>query len=364
MTDSLTDYPADYLETPRPSRSPWQWLYRRGHRLRRAWYRKRARRLPRPVISVGNLHWGGAGKTPLVAAIARHLRDSGWHVAILSRGYRSEGRGVRIVSTGEGPLLGPLVAGDEPVLLAGALPGVAVVVDPDRYQAGRHALERLDPEPDLFLLDDGFSHLKLHRDLDLLVFPISDPFGGGRLPPGGRLREPLASAAAADAVLLSGGREGQGNALARALAPFGFRGPGFTGTVEAGRARSSPEQPLSIPTRVLLVCAIARPERFRRTVDAGGHEVVGDLRFPDHHAYPDRTLERIRAAFETTGAEVVLTTTKDRVKLHGRLGLPLADIPIRLRPEEGFWQWLDGALTPWRPEHWQGQRQARQQGDP
>jgi len=347
----------DYLETPARPRSPWQWLYGTGHRLRRAWYRERARRLPRPVVSIGNLHWGGAGKTPLVAAIAGHLRDGGWRVAILSRGYRSAGRGVRVVSTGEGPLLGPLVAGDEPVLLAGELPGVAVVVDPDRYQAGRHALERLDPEPDVFLLDDGFSHLRLHRDLDLLVFPANDPFAGGRLPPSGRLREPLASAARADAVLLSGGRPGQGAALARALAPFGFSGPGFASPVEAGSARRVSEETLGQATKVLLVSAIARPERFRQTVEAAGYEVVGDLRFPDHHAYPDRTLERVRAAFESTGAEVVLTTTKDRVKLHGRLSVPLADVPIRALPEESFWGWLDRALEPWRPAHWSQPRQ-------
>jgi tetraacyldisaccharide 4'-kinase len=311
------------------------------------------------VVSIGNLHWGGAGKTPLVAAVARHLRDAGWHVAILSRGYRSEGRGVRVVSTGDGPLLGPLVAGDEPVLLAGELPGVGVVVDPDRYQAGRHALERLDPVPDIFLLDDGFSHVRLHRDLDLLVFPVADPFAGGRLPPGGRLREPLASAAVADAVLLTGARPGQGAALARALEPFGFAGPGFASSVEAGPARRGQNTLLAPPAKVLLVCAIARPERFRGTVEASGYEVVGDLRFPDHHAYPDRTLARIEAAFESTGADVVLTTTKDRVKLHGRLSLPLADLPIRAVPEAGFWHWLDGALQRWRPEHWQADRRRR-----
>ncbi|MCB1058486.1 MAG: tetraacyldisaccharide 4'-kinase, partial [Acidobacteria bacterium] len=123
------------LRSPPAPRSPWQLLYGAAHRLRRRWYRSRARRLPRPVISIGNLHWGGAGKTPLVAAIGRHLAARGLRVAVLSRGYGGDGRGVRIVSTGTGPLLGPLVAGDEPVLLAGEMPGVAVVVDPADYAA-------------------------------------------------------------------------------------------------------------------------------------------------------------------------------------------------------------------------------------
>ena len=99
----------------------------------------------------------------MVEKFARELQRQGRTVAILSRGYRSRGQGIRVVSAGEGPLLGPLVAGDEPVLLAGELPGVAVVVSPDRYAGGRHALERLDPAPDVFILDDGFSHLKLFR---------------------------------------------------------------------------------------------------------------------------------------------------------------------------------------------------------
>ena len=196
------------------------------------------------MVSVGNLHWGGSGKTPLVAAIAAHLRDRGTAVCILSRGYGSQGRDVRVVSAGEGPILGPLVAGDEPVLLAGELPGVAVVVGPDRHRDGVQALRRLEPAPDLFLLDDGFSHLRLHRDLDLVAFPAGDPFGGGRLLPSGRLREPLAAMARAHAAILTGAPEGdrQGEALAEALRPYGFTGPGFAsrtvpGEREGGRAR-------------------------------------------------------------------------------------------------------------------------------
>src|SRR3954468_1013700 len=120
------------MKAPSPPKSPSQIFYGSVHFLQRRWYRKRAHHLPRPVISVGNLHWGGSGKTPLVAALAAHLRDRGLAVCILSRGYGSRGQGVRLVSAGQGPLLDPLVAGDEPVLLASELPGVAVVVGPDR----------------------------------------------------------------------------------------------------------------------------------------------------------------------------------------------------------------------------------------
>lgn len=332
---------------PIPPRSPWQLLYGGAHRLRRRWYARRARRLPRPVVSVGNLHWGGTGKTPLVAAIGSHLRDRGLAVCILSRGYASRGRGVRVVSAGSGPLLGPLVAGDEPVLLAGELPGVAVVVGPDRWQAGEHALRRLDPRPDLFLLDDGFSHLALARDLDLVAFPAADPFAGGRLFPAGRLREPLAAIARAQAVLLTGASDPEeGRSLAEALRPYGFTGPGFASATRPGRPRRIAEDRSELPpgTRVFLVSAVGRPDSFTATVRALGLEITGELRFPDHHDYPPASLERIEAGWKASGAGVVLTTSKDRVKLLGRLHLPLAELPVRAEPEPAFWEWLDARV--------------------
>jgi tetraacyldisaccharide 4'-kinase len=298
------------------------------------------------VVSVGNLHWGGSGKTPLVAAVAAHLRDRGLAVCILSRGYASQGRGVRVVSAGGGPLLGPLVAGDEPVLLAGELPGVAVVVGPDRHQAGVQALRRLDPAPGLFLLDDGFSHLRLHRDLDLVAFPAADPFGGGRLFPSGRLREPLASASRAHAAILTGVSETDrhGAELAEALRPHGFKGPGFASRTVPGKTRGADGSPLPPGQRVFLVTAIARPDNFAATVRSLGYEIVGELRFPDHHRYPPASLARIAEAWRTSGAGAVLTTSKDRVKLHGRLDVPLAELPIRAEPEPAFWEWLDGEV--------------------
>lgn len=334
------------LEAPPPSRSPWQRFYALAHRLRRRWYATRAHRLPVPVVSIGNLSWGGSGKTPLTAALAAHLRDSGWRVAILSRGYGSRGEGVRVVSRGEGPLLDPLVAGDEPVLLAGELPGVAVVVGPDRHVAGLHALERLEPAPELFLLDDGFSHLRLARDLDLLAFPAADPFGGGRLLPSGRLREPLEAAARADAVLLTGAPESgdPGGELARALRLHGFGGPGFAVRTRAGAVRRIPSSKIDAGARVLVVSAIARPEQFLETARRQSIEVAGELRFPDHHRYPPASLEKIRAAFVASKATVVLTTGKDRVKLQDRLELPIAELPIVAEPEPAFFRWLDGRL--------------------
>lgn len=350
------------LEPPSRPLSPWQLLYGAAHRLRCAWYRDRAAVLPRPVISIGNLHWGGTGKTPLTAAVAAHLRDRGHRVCILSRGYGGTGRGVRVVSDGGPPLLDPETAGDEPVLLAGELPGVAVVVAPKRAEGGRHALRHLVPPPEVFVLDDGFSHLPLARDLDLLAFPAADPFAGGRLLPTGRLREPLGAVARAQAVLLTGlppetldgpAPGDAGRKLAAALAPHGFTGPGFACVLAAGPPRrvdpgGADGEPLATGTRVLLVSAIARPERFAATAEVAcrqaGLEIAGHLPFRDHHPYPPESLERIRRTAAANGATVVLATAKDRVKLRGRLDLPLAELPVRAEPEGAFWRWLDPRL--------------------
>jgi len=221
-----------------------------------------------------------------------------------------------------------------------------VVVGASRLAAGRQAMARLDPPPDLFVLDDGFSHVRLARELDLLVFPSADPFAGGRLAPGGRLREPLASAAWADAALLTGAPEpGDADALARALAGYGFRGPAFAAPSRFGPPRRSGGDPLAPGTRVLLVSGIARPDSFVEAVRGFDVTVTGELRFGDHHAYREASLARIRSAFDDQGATAVLTTAKDRVKLLGRLDdRLLAELPLAAEPEPRFWRWLDDRL--------------------
>ncbi len=364
------------LAAPPLASSPWQRLYAGAHRLRAAWYLRHAAALPRPVISIGNVHWGGTGKTPVVAAIARHLRQQSLAVCILSRGYGGQGRGVRIVSRGAGPLLGAAEAGDEPVQLAGELPGVAVVVGPDRHRAGLEALARLRPVPDVFLLDDGFSHLALRRDLDLLVFPASDPFGGGRLWPGGRLREPLAAAARADALLLTqhvaagpaaaskrgrdggAGRSGTdggagdapagGGALAAALRAHGFAGPGFDCPIRAGAPMLQTAEgpvPLAPGSKVVLVSAVARPDAFAATVRKLDFAVMDELRFADHHPYPAASLAHIAARVHASGAAAALVTAKDGVKLMGRLAVPLAELSVEADPQPAFWDWFDRAVA-------------------
>lgn len=336
------------LSAPPPSRSPWQRFYGAVHRWRYAHYQKHARRLPKPVISIGNLHWGGGGKTPLTIAVARYLQGRGLHVTVLSRGYGRRSQGTQVVSRGDGPLLSATDGGDEPVLMAEALPGVSIVVDGDRYLGGHHALQVLNPTPDLFLLDDGFSHLRLRRDLDLLAFPATDPFGGGRLPPGGRLREPLASAARAHAALLTGGgAAGSGKQLAETLRPYGFRGPGFLSRSQLELQPTTWKgAPLPVSSRMLAVSAIARPQAFVDGARDQGLDIVGRLDFADHHRYNAGSVDAIRKAFADSRADVVLTTDKDRVKLEPLLldsgfDLPCVSLSLEAKPEAAFFRWLD-----------------------
>ena len=335
------------LVPPRPSRSLWQLAYGAAHRARRGYWVRRAHSLPVPVVSVGNLLWGGGGKTPLVAAIAEHLAAAGRRPAILSRGWgRNEPKSIRIVSEGlpGRAVLGAPEAGDEPALLARLLPTVPVIVGADRHAAGMHALGRLEARPDLFLLDDGFSHLRLRRDLDLLALPASDPFGGGRLAPSGRLREPLSAVARADAAILTSAPDGATGAdLQRELAPFGFTGRGFT---SATRSQSPPA--IAATARVYLVAAVANPQNFLAAVRSQGLAVVGQQFFRDHYRYPDSSLERIVRGAVASGADAILVTSKDMVKLDGRFQalthLPVLELAIRAEPEPEFWPWLDSRL--------------------
>lgn len=327
------------MKAPARPWSPWQLFYGAVLAGRRRRGAARAERLPSPVVSIGNLHWGGGGKTPFTIAVAAHLHDRGLAVAVLSRGYRRASQGPLLVSRGGGPLVSWREAGDEPFLAAEALPGVAVAVGESRAAAGRLALAALDRQPDLFLLDDGFSHVALARDLELLLFPRADPFAGGRLAPSGRLREPLAAAAGADAVILTGAEgEDEGDVLAAALAPYGFRGPGFVSPTltELPAVAQGGAAP-----RVVAVAGVARPAPFFRALEAGGFEIATRLAFPDHHAYPDESVARIEGAFRRHRASAVATTAKDAVKLRGRLQPPLAVVQVAARPEEAFWSFLD-----------------------
>src|SRR5205823_10945352 len=173
-----------------------------GHLASYTWGVRRRRKLPCVVVSIGNLTLGGTGKTPLTMWVARWYQQQGWRVAVLSRGYgaRPPTR-LRVVSSGDGPLIDWQAAGDEPYLLACCLPGVPVLICQDRYRTGRYAYEQFGAH--VLILDDGFQHYTLQRDLDIVLIDASNPFGSGSLFPCGILREPLRALRRADAMVLT-----------------------------------------------------------------------------------------------------------------------------------------------------------------
>jgi tetraacyldisaccharide 4'-kinase len=312
--------------------------YGRATRLRRSWYERhpQARRsLDRRVISVGNLSVGGSGKTPIVAALARQLVASGERPAILSRGYarRNVVDGVVIASDGTRVLAPVVETGDEPQMLAGSLPGVAVLVSPDRHLAGRIAERRLGCT--VMLLDDGFQHLALGRDVDVVVMPASDL--AGSVFPYGRLREPLDAASSAVCLLVPGPAED----VARVEATFD-RMPVFRVLTRSGPLR--PPDPGEAggppPARVVAVAGIARPARFFSALRDQGYDVARELAFADHHWYTAKDLDRIDAAVRQAGADLVVTTEKDAARLPGRPRWAALPVEAAIEPAELFASWL------------------------
>jgi tetraacyldisaccharide 4'-kinase len=318
-------------------------LYGAAASWRRGWYAHqpgRVRRLRQPVISVGNLTVGGSGKTPVVAAIARLLIESGERPAILIRGYarRSFRDGVTVVSDRSRVLATVDPAGDEALMLARALPGVPVMVGANRFLSGRLAEARFDAT--VHLLDDGFQHFGLGREIDLLL--VDEQVLNDRVVPSGRLREPLAAAAVADAVLVAVHMPSPTGTIALDSLSLA-RELGVSVAFSVGRRIEEPTLDLrGVP--VFAVAGIARPERFFADLVGAGWSVAGTLAFRDHHAYTSRDVARIALQARGADAEVIVTTEKDAVRFEALDIGPLRLRPIALRvgiePAAAFHEWL------------------------
>ena len=298
----------------------------------------RRRRLARPVVSVGNLTVGGTGKTPVTAFLAERLRDRGFHVAILTRGYgaRPPAGGVAVVSDGERVLADAATAGDEPLMLARRLPGVAVVRGADRWAAGDWYAR--DHRVDVFLLDDGFQHAQLHRDFDLLLLDGRRGVGNGLALPAGPLRERPAAAARADGVLVTRcAAPDPAEVLPAVLRPWLAGKPVWSvdyvlkGIFEPRRSEAIP--PAEAGAAVALA-GLADPEQFFGFLEKQGLALRARLPFPDHHRYRPADADAVRRAVASSGARRVLVTAKDAVKLDGLdFGAPLGVVEIGLGPE-------------------------------
>lgn len=297
-------------------------------RARRRWAERhpdRRRHLAHPVVSVGNLSVGGTGKSPIVAAIANWLVLQGERPAILSRGYaRADvADGVVVVSDGTRVLASIDRAGDEPLMLARQAPRAVVCVSPDRHLAGTLAERQLGCT--VHVLDDGFQHLDLARDLDILVTTVGE-ISQGRVLPMGRLREPIDAASRAHVLVVSDATAGAAAAEAWAL-----------GVSQSCGARRTLGAPIAVgreddesPGKVLAIAGIANPERFVDSLKAAGWPVADAITFADHHRYSHQDVERIAARLRQCGATSVFTTDKDAVRFEaiGSLPFPLFRVPL------------------------------------
>jgi tetraacyldisaccharide 4'-kinase len=301
----------------------------------------RTHRLACRVLCVGNLTVGGTGKTPTVLALAESLVRGGAKPCILLRGYAGTAVEPTVVGDGLALLADWPQAGDEAVLLARRLPGVPVVVGADRVRAGRLALERF--RPDVLLLDDGFQHRRLFRDVDLVLLDAAEPFGGGRLLPRGRLREPARGLRRAHAVLVTRAdrlahREPVREAIRRVApaTPVAWARHRPTRVVRMGCGAEEALEALE-GRKVFAVCGIAAPDGFTPMLDALGARVVGARAFPDHHPFTGEDHRAVSTAAIAAGAEWVVTTEKDAVRLRDAtaFGLPTYAVRIALEVLDG-----------------------------
>jgi tetraacyldisaccharide 4'-kinase len=306
-------------------------------RRRRERYARRAdlrRRLHRPVVSVGNLAVGGRGKTPVVATIARELLAMGERPAILTRGYARihPEDGVVVVRDPAGIRSDLARSGDEPLMLARQLDGVSILASSDRYLAGRLAEHHFGST--VHVLDDGFQHLQLERDVDIVILGRDDVAQPVTLP-AGRLREPLDTLIAADAILTADDDV--------QIDPAHSEVPVFR---LARRIGSPPEGLEHGP--VFALAGIASPQRFFEDLRAAGWTIARTLAFRDHHPYSSGDVRRIVRTARDAGAVAVLTTEKDYVRLrpYRPFPMPVSWVPLTMEPVPlpEFRHWLAGSL--------------------
>ena len=343
---------------------PPSYLYARVLQWRRALYRKgvfAGRRTGLPVISIGGVRVGGSGKTPFAMWMARRLTERGCRVVLLTRGYgRRKKKGTILLTRKDLDREDPLECGDEPYLLARSLEDVPVAVDGDRYRAANLAKERFSP--DLFLMDDGFQHLRLARDFDIVLVPGDEELSGAACLPLGPLRETLSTLKEADVVVCVSWEGGE-------KAAPGMPGDPWWRTLEAevpvhvarfvsrGLHRLEDEREVDLRKiaggRVGAFCGIARPPAFRGTLEGMGLKVSSRRDFPDHHPYSEKDHEDLLRLL--SDVDWLVTTEKDAVKIRRyrwpegkvlfvRLGLDLEDEPA-------FWERLErkGVLTSQEP---------------
>ncbi|RMF88172.1 MAG: tetraacyldisaccharide 4'-kinase [Nitrospinota bacterium] len=332
-----------FLLTPLSMLAP---LYGTGQRVRSWAYRHSLlaqHALPCKVISIGNLTLGGTGKTPFVAYLGRHFSQQGYRVVILSRGYGGKARQeVQVISDGTSLLLHPPLAADEPYMLARKLPQIPVLCGKNRYRVGMYAVRHFSP--DLVLLDDGFQHLSLHRDCNILLIDSTVSLDKARLFPRGTLREPLDAIGRADILILTRVEGPPSPDLLALLRRYNPKAPLYQSRYrpqalfQVDEQRSLPLEMLQ-GTPVLAFCGIAHPEPFFTLIASLGGKVVDTVAFPDHHWYERTEVSALIRQAQERGAVALVTTEKDGARLFPYLPLsfPVWELRIAVTINDPAW---------------------------
>jgi len=292
----------------------------------------RAKHLPAHVISIGNITTGGTGKTPFVAMLAKWAEIHGFKVAILSRGYKGKrSNDSHVVSDGKTILASVDDAGDEPVMLATTLSSVPVLVSKKRYKIGSLALKLFGSE--LLLLDDGYQHISLHRDMNILLIDANRQFGNRSLLPLGPLREPIKQIKRADIIVITkctdthtGGKlfdYFQKNFPAKSI----FRSRYFPNQVIFPLARTTHPPDILNGKNVVVFAGIAHPDDFLETVKSCGANIVYFQAFSDHHFFSAHEIEELVSWKKQSNVDFLLTTEKDWIRIDGNIE-PDLDIAI------------------------------------
>ena len=317
--------------------------FKLGLALRRAAYRQgwfRTRRLNRPVVSIGNLTMGGTGKTPLVRVVAEILLNRGWNPSILTRGYgRGGGADIVAVPPSPGRTVDAREVGDEPAQLAEALEKVPIVICSDRYRAGRLAEDLYNV--DIHLLDDGFQHWALTRDVDVVALDVTQEFSDQALLPAGRLREPCSALERADLVVLTRMELGLPGSLEERVRRINTRAPVFHastklhGLVDIIEGRVYPAGAFAGEV-VSAFCGIGNPRAFFADLKTWGFRVAEEAAFRDHHLYKPKDLHVLANSAKRRGAVAMVTTEKDAMNLppHLKPKLPIVACVIQTEIHE------------------------------
>lgn len=282
-------------------------------------YFKKPGRLPAKVISIGNITLGGTGKTPAVISVAQEAKKQGFSPCILTRGYKGKTKETCFVSNGGRPLLSAAEAGDEAFLMAEILTGIPIVKGKKRYEAGLLAHHELSPHPTLFILDDGFQHWGLHRDVDILLIDATNPFGNEKLLPEGIMRESFFAMNRANIIVITKSdmiREDAAQGLTDKLRKYNSEAPVFTashrpaGIIDIAGEYKGLESVRG--KRVFAFSGIANPDYFHATLTKSGARIVEFRKFKDHHDYSQKDVDAIKE--DALGLDII-TTEKDLAKL-------------------------------------------------